>query len=107
MSPPPGLQRTPCDSCSEPIYWVRTDDHKRMPINVEPVVGGNLLLAAAEVPPRVSVVSKGGRPPGTRLYVSHLATCRYAKRHRQAPAQPRPVPPSAPPQASLFSQGPQ
>ena len=86
----PSLKRERCDSCSEPIYWVRTKTGKRMPIDVEPVPHGNLLLAAAEIPPRVSVVSKAGRAPGTKLYLSHFASCRYANQHRRDRARRTP-----------------
>jgi hypothetical protein len=78
------VRRSRCGSCAEPVFWVSTDDGNRMPIDVEPVVTGNLLLAAAEVPPRVSVVSRTGRLPGVKLYVSHFKTCRFANDHRTA-----------------------
>jgi hypothetical protein len=54
-----------------------------MPIDVEPVKAGNLLLATAERPPRISVVSRTGRPRGMKLYVSHFTTCRHAHLYRQ------------------------
>lgn len=105
MTAPAHLRRAQCDSCSEPIYWVYTDERERMPIDVEPVEHGNLLLSPANVPPSVTVVSKAGRPPGTKLYVSHFATCRHADQHRKRPpVQPRPVAPKATPQAALFSE---
>lgn len=98
-----GLVKSKCRSCREPIYWVATDSGKRMPIDVEPTETGNLLLAVAESPPRVSVVSQSGRLAGSLFYVSHFSTCRFARQHRRPPAPPRPAAPREAPQASLFS----
>lgn len=90
------LQRSVCRACGELIYWVHTDHGQRMPIDVDPSERGNLLLSAAQWPPRVSVVSAGGRPPGALLYISHFATCRFARLHR------RPL--LAPAAVTLFSE---
>ena len=98
------LARSQCNSCNEPIYWVSTDNGKQMPINVEPAPHGNLLLAAGESPPRVSVISKNGRLPDMKLYVSHFSTCRFAKRHRRRNAEPPVQPRPNPPTVDLFSE---
>ena len=98
------LTSVPCSSCREPVYWVFTDKRERMPIDVEPVVGGNLVLAAAESPPRVSVVSRGGRLPGTKLYISHFKTCPHAELHRRRTAEPPVQPRLNPPTVDLFGE---
>ncbi|MBV9652644.1 MAG: hypothetical protein JO296_21255 [Pseudonocardiales bacterium] len=83
-----------------------TEDGNRMPIDVEPIVTGNLLLAPAEVPPRVTVVSRTGRLPGMKLYVSHFKTCRFAGDHRTARGRKHKAsrPPAAAP--ALFTEAP-
>lgn len=49
-----------------------------MPVDFEPVRGGNLMLDRGVV----QVV----QPSNALRYVSHYATCPYAKKHRKADA---------------------
>lgn len=95
-------RKASCHSCGEPIVWCRTETGKRMPVNVEPVTEGNLVLIPGPLP-EVRSASRGGREPGQLLYVSHFATCKTASRHRKA-GTPRATPPPAMPQDGLFSE---
>lgn len=100
-------QRTPkatCSSCSEPIIWCRTETGKRMPVNVEPIPEGNLVLSPGPLP-TVRSVSRAGREPGQRLYVSHFSSCRQADKHR-GEGTVRPSAPPVMPQDGLFSEVP-
>ena len=72
---------TTCRSCGDRIFWARTDQGKKMPVNDEPDPAGNLLITPGPYP-KATVVSHGGRPPGTVLYSSHFATCKHANEHR-------------------------
>jgi hypothetical protein len=96
--------RTTCRSCNEPIIWVVTEQGKRMPLDVEPTETGTVALRE-QTPGVGRVVSRNGRYPGQKLYVSHFATCRFSQAHRK-PVAPRPITPSAMPQDGLFSEVP-
>lgn len=69
-----------CHSCGAPIVWVHTEAGKRMPIDPEPVDGGNLILDRRDGP-RVTVATEGNLPPCG--YVSHFATCPQAGKWRK------------------------
>jgi hypothetical protein len=86
-----------CASCHAPIIWVTTDHGKRMPVNAEPTVGGNILLShrvmgepPVAVPQSVDAIAKlaaeHDRSPQDgplRLFTSHFATCKFADQHRR------------------------
>ena len=72
-----------CSACDEPIIWCLSEAGKHMPVDVEPVEGGNLIMSHHHPVPKVTVVSKGGRYPGQRLYTSHFATCPKAQAFRK------------------------
>lgn len=79
-----------CRSCGAPVVWAVTVDGRRMPVDRDPVDGGNVLLAPSVEPggsPTATVVGKrvqetlfGDNGP---RYVSHFATCPDANRHRR------------------------
>ena len=70
-----------CRSCGAAVIWCVTHNGKRMPVDAEPVEGGNLVLrqegekVIAEYPGK-------GHPSlfedDQPTYVSHFATCKYA-----------------------------
>lgn len=60
-----------CRACPAPVWWVRTQAGKPMPLDPEPVADGNVQLVAG----LAHVLHKDEPPrPGAR-YVSHFATC--------------------------------
>lgn len=56
-----------CRSCGAPVEWVVTEQGKRMPLNLEPVQYGNIIVEAGVA--RYVPVGEGGDR------VSHFATC--------------------------------
>jgi len=71
-----------CSSCGASIRWARTALDESIPLDVEPVDGGNV-----EITPdgRALVVQPDqlglfGTPP---RFVSHFATCPHADEHRR------------------------
>lgn len=68
-----------CRSCGAKILWVELGSTRRMPVDAEPVEGGNVLLRGgfAEIIKPQEVL------PGTPLYKSHFATCPHADQHRK------------------------
>lgn len=77
----------PCSSCGAPVIWAETE-HKRMPVDAEPVEGGNVTLFLSTDGRVLATVGNGvqwdlfaeeleGR------YVSHFATCPDADRWRR------------------------
>lgn len=66
-----------CRSCAAEIIWAHTEKGKRIPLDAEPVEGGNIEL-------RDGIATIYGQAIfGTEaLYVSHFATCPDAAEHR-------------------------
>jgi len=78
-----------CRSCGAEIVWARTETTGRpMPIDVEPVDGGNVVLYEAPDTGELTahVEGKGPHPvtwPTPLRYVSHFTTCPNAAAHRR------------------------
>ena len=74
-----------CRSCGAKIYWVRTVNNAKMPINAEPSETGNIYFVET-----IAHYTRAGvvLPPGTRRWVSHHATCPQAAQHRRRKAKP-------------------
>ncbi len=68
-----------CHSCEAPVRWVRTASGKAMPIDPEPVDGGNVWLDSNGV----AHVGDEQWAPSPRRYKSHFATCPNAAKHRR------------------------
>jgi hypothetical protein len=86
---------TCCRRCKAPIVWARTEHGRTMPLDPEPVVGGNIAVTGAlgvnlerlvrdelvaVVVPRAVLESL---EPETELYRSHFASCPYASEFRR------------------------
>lgn len=71
-----------CRSCGAPIVWAVTRKGKRMPLDAEPVDGGNVVIvepARGSVPPVAEVREPAlTDPSGLARYTSHFATCPQA-----------------------------
>ncbi len=70
-----------CRTCKAQVIWVKTEKGRSMPVDVDPVDGGNIML-----------MEHYGQPPiarmvapveGVKCYVSHFATCKHADQHRK------------------------
>lgn len=67
-----------CNSCGADIFWVRTKNGARMPLDAMPALDGNLELrgnVAVFVTPDANAVES--------RYKSHFATCPNASQHRK------------------------
>lgn len=78
-----------CRSCGARIRWVVTTAGKRIPLDEDPVDGGNVLLHEA-IDGREPIATVVGKSVGPSLfgddgprYVSHFATCPDADQHRR------------------------
>jgi hypothetical protein len=76
-----------CRSCGAEVVWAVTPGGKRMPVDPEPVVDGNVHLDRRQNPPLAQVI--GSAPTlydeePADVYVSHFATCPNADRHRRS-----------------------
>jgi hypothetical protein len=88
--PPEEAPVATCRSCGARIRWAVTPAGKRIPLDADPVDGGNVLLHEAPNPgedPTATVVGKRVQPnlfgdDGPR-YVSHFSTCPDAAAHRR------------------------
>ena len=73
-----------CKSCCAPIRWARTAAGKPIPLDLEPVPGGNIQLrdgvARVLTPIEAMIEPLEGGP----RFLSHFATCPYADEHRKA-----------------------
>jgi hypothetical protein len=52
---PPGVRPSMCSSCAAPVFWIVTENNRRMPIDAEGATAGQ----------------------------SHFASCKYADEHRK------------------------
>ena len=73
-----------CRSCDAEVLWARTPQDKAIPIDPEPVEGGNIVLHDP-VPgrPRTCHFVGRGTPSDGPRYVSHFTTCPNAAQHRR------------------------
>jgi hypothetical protein len=76
-----------CRSCHAPVIWAVTAAGKRMPVDAEPVDGGNVLLDQRQDPPLATVVGKQVQAglfgdDGPR-FASHYVTCPDADQWRK------------------------
>lgn len=74
--------RVYCRSCSAAIAWATTPTGKSMPVDVEPVDGGNVVIT--DGPQGLYAVVVGSHEIKQPAYVSHFATCPNAAAHRKA-----------------------
>lgn len=71
-----------CEACGEAIIWCVTATGAKMPVDVEPVEGGNVILTAGPAPVAHVVSKRGRQRAGRTLYTSHFATCPAADKFR-------------------------
>lgn len=71
-----------CKSCGASIVWALTKDGKHIPIDNQPVKGGNLRMTSLGREPLTVEV----KPVEPEIYgwVSHFATCPNADEHRKS-----------------------
>jgi hypothetical protein len=67
-----------CRKCNKPIFWGRTENNKRIPIDMETVHGGNLVVELDGA--LVRVVNPR---PDIKRHVSHFSTCPFADDFRK------------------------
>jgi|SRR6185436_782509 hypothetical protein len=87
-----------CASCQAPIIWTLTERGKRMPVNAEPVDGGNIRLDMRRpvhsfVVPVGEMFSEDIPGDDGLRYTSHFASCPEAdlwRNGRPAPNTPGP-----------------
>jgi hypothetical protein len=79
-----------CRTCGAHVQWAQTEKGRRMPVNIEPVKDGNILLQhrpdriplAVYLTPE-QIKSFEGSLQRHRLFKSHFATCPQAKSWRK------------------------
>jgi hypothetical protein len=67
-----------CSSCGARITWATTENGKKIPIDAQKDLTGNIQLELRDGV-LTAIVGKNG----TGHYVSHFATCPNAKSHRK------------------------
>lgn len=84
--------RWPVARCREPdcrarIVWAVTTNGRPMPVDADPVDGGNIVLVSGNDAPEARVLGplevEARDPAQRRLHVSHFATCPGADRRRK------------------------
>ena len=68
-----------CRSCGAPIRWLTTLRGKMIPIDLEPVPTGNVIIEGTG---RARVIGSGVPSDGP-LYQSHFVSCPNAVQHRR------------------------
>lgn len=78
------MKTSTCRSCGAPVIWAVTASGKRMPVDAEPVEGGNVRLDDVGLPDPQAVVFGGfSADHADTLHKSHFATCVNAAQHRR------------------------
>jgi hypothetical protein len=72
-----------CRTCGAPIQWATTPAGRPIPLDVDPVEGGNIALDTASGVP-VAVIGAVDNPDGYPRYRSHFATCPQADHWRRS-----------------------
>ena len=65
-----------CRSCGADVLWAQTPSGKRIPLNPEPDMNGNLHLQ--EAPELYAVLVPAGHTCPRAHYLTHFATCPQA-----------------------------
>ncbi len=68
-----------CKTCKRPIRWAKSVHGRLLPLDPEPVAGGNLVLDDQGV----ARVLRPEVPYGGPRYTSHFVTCPQAREHRR------------------------
>lgn len=72
-----------CRSCGQPVRWVQSTLGNWMPLDAQPVAGGNIVL----LPDGTAQTLRGDLfetvPPDQPRYQSHFASCANAEHHRK------------------------
>lgn len=66
-----------CKSCAQPIEWYRTITGKNIPVDPDPVLGGNIDIGFDRIAHVITPL------PDTEAHVSHFTTCPSAAEHRR------------------------
>lgn len=84
-----------CSSCRAAIVWARTSSGRRIPIDNQPTLEGNIVLSVEQIAPAAKAVTAAvlsgadleaeRAKPGARLFRSHFVTCPDAERFRRRP----------------------
>ncbi len=83
-----------CRSCGASIVWTVTEKGKKMPVDAEPTLDGNIVLIHKEVgkPPIARYEDKREKatrqderidPAARTRFISHFVTCPQAKKWRK------------------------
>lgn len=81
-----------CKSCGRQIRWAKTEAGKAIPLDVDPVADGNVVLGDDGVAyvlgrypaPGTGVVGEVKAHPETPRYQAHFRSCPHARQHRRA-----------------------
>lgn len=74
------MKITTCGSCPAKIIWTVTAKGKRMPVDAEPVLNGNIDVLPGD-PPTSNYLTPFA---DMKAYVSHFVTCPSAQKYRKA-----------------------
>jgi hypothetical protein len=69
-----------CRSCNRSIIWTETEKGKKMPVDAEPVLNGNIDLWTSGDKVTAAYTAMDA---STKRYISHFVTCKFAAQHRK------------------------
>ena len=85
--------RGTCRSCGAPVLWVKTEARKAIPLDPEPVEGGNIIVSVGPGRQETAHTERAEEtaarracpiPEGRTAFLSHFATCPDHKKWRKA-----------------------
>lgn len=80
------MNRALCKTCKAAVVWVTTAKGEPMPVDAEPVRGGNIRLEGSAARPTAVYVQpllESDEQKAAPHYVSHFATCPDRDQHRK------------------------
>lgn len=82
-----------CRSCKRPIRWAVTTKGRRIPLDPEPVAGGNVRLTRSSDGDVAEILSGSALDAAKsrleRLFMPHHATCPEGKAWQRSGSKPR------------------
>lgn len=88
-TPPHKVARCREEACGAQVIWCTTAGGRKMPVNVDRVLGGNVVLVTGtDTTPEARVLTRDEavrrEASGSRAWVSHFSTCPAAAKRRKA-----------------------
>lgn len=80
------MKRDTCRSCRAQIIWAETEKGRRMPLDAQPVMGGNIFLQRRPHQEPLAIyktAEERAQMQSSEFFVSHFVTCLQSQKWRK------------------------